>query len=115
MKARLAWGVAIASALAVAAGCAAWIRANPLPSYYDEALYAIYAIIDVWAAKTYGVPGIGQAMLTVDPQVPPAMRAIALPFTLAFSPSLALLPGLSLAGFFAAPIIAALAARRVGG
>ena len=71
MNPRLAWGVAIACALAVAVACAVWIHTNPLPSYYDEALYAIYAIIDVWATRTYGLLGAAYAMLSVDPVVLP--------------------------------------------
>src|SRR5262245_61862674 len=107
MNARAAWGVAIASTVAVAIACAVWIHANLLPSYYDEALYAIYAQIDVWAAQTYGAAGVWLAMLNVDPYAPPAMRMLALPFTLISSPSLTLLRSISLAGFFAAAALAA--------
>lgn len=113
MKARVAWGIAILSAVAVAIACAEWIRQNPRPSYYDEALYQIYAWIDVWATRTYGLVGGWFAMLSVDPYAPPGMRMLALPFTLLLSPSLTLLRALSLAGFFAAAAIIALAVRRV--
>ena len=109
------WIIAIVAAAAVMVDCAAWIRTNPFPSYYDEALYAIYALIDVWATKTYGIVGAGFAMWTVDPSVPPALRLLALPFTLATSPSLMLLRALSLIGFIGAAAIAAMAVKRVAG
>jgi 4-amino-4-deoxy-L-arabinose transferase-like glycosyltransferase len=115
VKARVVWGIAILSAVAIAVSCAIWIRQNPLPSYYDEALYSIYATIDVWAATNYGLSGAWFAMLTVDPVSPPAMRMLALPVTLLSSPSLTLLRAISLAGFFAAAIICAIVVKRVAG
>lgn len=115
MKPRLAWAIAVGCGVAVAVSCAFWIRANPLPSYYDEALYAIYAVIDAWAARTYGWMGALYAMWRVDPSVPPAFRLLALPFSLMAAPSLTLLRALSLAGLFAAAAIAAEGVRRAAG
>ena len=115
MSPRIAWSTAIACAAAVAAACAAWIRENPLPSYFDEALYAIQTNIDVWAARTHGLGGVRTAMLHVDTFRPPAMRLLALPFTLLASPSVTVLRAISLAGFFAAAAIAAIAVQRTAG
>jgi hypothetical protein len=115
MSPRIAWSAAIACAAAVAAACAAWIRENPLPSYFDEALYAIQANVDVWAARTHGLGGVWTAMLHVDAFRPPAMRLLALPVTLIASPSVTVLRAISLAGFFAAAAIAAIAVQRAAG
>ena len=115
MKPRYAWAAAIACTVAVLIACGVWIHANPLPSYYDEALYAIYGLIDVWAAKTYGLSGAFYAMLKVDPYQPPALRILALPFTLIAGPSLTFLRWISLAGFVAALAITALAVKRASG
>ncbi|HEY6137543.1 MAG TPA: hypothetical protein VI670_07240 [Thermoanaerobaculia bacterium] len=115
MSPRIAWSAAIACAAAVAAACAAWIRENPLPSYFDEALYAIQANIDVWAARTHGLGGVRTAVLHVDTFRPPAMRLLALPVTLMASPSVTVLRAISLAGFFAAAAIAAIAVQRAAG
>lgn len=115
MKPRYAWAGAIACMIAVLVACALWIRANPLPSYYDEALYAIYGLIDVWATKTYGLSGAFFAMLKVDPYQPPALRIIALPFTLIAAPSLTFLRWISLAGLVAGLAITAAAVKRASG
>ena len=115
MSPRTAWSVAIACGVAVAAACAAWIRVNPLPSYFDEALYAIHATLDVWAAKTHGLGGVWETLRKADAFRPPAMRLLALPFTLIASPSVTVLRAVSLAGFFAAATIAATAVQRVAG
>jgi hypothetical protein len=115
MKARVVWGVASGCTIAVLVACAVWIRDNPRPAYYDEALYAIYALIDAWALKTYGFSGAYYAMLKVDPLQPPALRILALPFTIAASPSLAVLRAISLGGLLASAAMIAVAVKRVAG
>lgn len=115
MKPARAWTAAIISAVAVLAASVAWMRANPLPAYYDETLYAIYALIDAWAWKSYGVAGVFYSMLKVDPASPPALRLLALPFTLIVSPSLAVLRVVSLSGLFIGAAVSALALKRASG
>lgn len=104
--------VAWACALAVTATCFAWIVANPLPSYWDEALYANSVISDVASATTRGARGFLDAYWNVDPLRPPAERLMAFPFALLFGPRLFLLRALSILGFVIAAFWLAACAGR---
>jgi hypothetical protein len=107
--------LAAACAVALLASTLAWIRDNPLPAYFDEAVYAESAIIDAWEATHNGVRGIAISLLTLDPSRPPAHRLLALPLTLIAGPALVPLRIYSLLMFFAAALLLADAVRRVTG
>lgn len=115
MSERLPWIVAIACFLAIAAASTAWVLANPLPSYFDEAVYANQAIFDRAAVVTLGASGIADAFFRGDVHRPPGFRFVALPFTLFLGARLLILRLLSAIGFAAAAALLALAVRRVAG
>src|SRR5438045_2030732 len=107
--------LAAACLVAVVAACFGWIAANPLPSYYDEALYANSAINDVAATHSRGARGFLDAYWHVDPLRPPAERLLVFPLTIVFGQHLFLLRTISVLGFIAAALWLAATIRRVSG
>jgi len=101
MTSRLLGSIAVACAIAIAASSLAWIRTNPLPSYWDEAMYANEAIVDHDAGFI--------AAYNSDTQRPPAHRLLALPFTKLFGARLSVMRVVSIAGFIAAAAVLAFA------
>ena len=115
MKPRLLFFLAFACAAALFAACAAWMRANPLPAYFDEAVYAESAIFDAWAATHGGAGAVAHSLLALDPLRPPLHRALALPVSIASHANLIALRVFSFVCFLLAALLLADAVRRVAG
>lgn len=113
MQPRLIALLAAVCTLSMWAATVGWIRHNPLPAYFDEAVYAESATLDAWQASHNGVRGVVHSLLTIDPSRPPAHRVLALPLTRLAGPALVPLRIYSLMMFFAAALLLADAVRRV--
>lgn len=107
--------LAVVAGLAVTIAAIAWMVANPLPSYWDEAIYFVNATHDVQAIHAGGLRGFLITMSAEDRVRPPALRLFALPLTLAFGPHLLAMRLISFAGFLAAIGFIAAAVQRAAG
>ena len=88
---------------------------NPLPSYWDEAVYAKAAILDRFQVRTNGLRGFVETFYNADPLRPPMHRVAALPVTLIAGADLAVLRGLSLLIMLLSGTLIGLAVRREAG
>ncbi len=107
--------LAAVCAIALFAAAVVWMRNNPLPAYFDEAVYAESAIHDEWQAHHRGIDGLTHSLLTLDPRRPPLHRVLALPVSMPAHANLTALRIFSLAMFFIAALLMADAVRSVAG
>ena len=101
--------------MALFGAAVAWIRTNPMPAYFDEAIYAESAIFDDWHARHRGAGGVAESLLKLDPLRPPMHRVLALPVSIATRADLTALRIYSLAVFLLAALLMADAVRSVAG
>jgi hypothetical protein len=109
---RLLLGVAAVCAVAIFAACLTWSRDNPLPSYWDEAVYAKAAILDRFQVTMNGFRGFVAVFYEADPLRPPMLRIAALPVTLIAGAELTTLRLLSLLIMLFGAALIGLAVRR---
>lgn len=107
--------LAAACGIALFAAAVAWMRANPMPAYFDEAVYAESAIFDEWQLRHRGVSGLAESLLRLDPLRPPLHRVLALPVSIPARADLFALRLCSFALFLVAALLMADAVRAVAG
>jgi hypothetical protein len=99
-------------AIALLAAAFAWMRHNPMPAYFDEAVYAESAIFDEWQASHRGIRGLTESLVKLDPRRPPLHRVLVLPVSIPAGADLLALRLVSFSLFLLAALMMADAVRR---